>query len=539
MADQCDILVRLSQFERGDTALERQEEDLRSEARAEGKEVRKVWYETGSAFDPTNPRDVLAQALDALSAGEVPELKVWKLDRLSRRGMGHVGTILDRLEDAGAKITMKIERLDTSNEFHRSIIAYLAEQARTESKTISLRVTNAKVKSRKMAHWLGGPAPYGYRLVPADPDIPNKGKRLDFDPETVPVLRRIIGEALEGKSLTSIARGLNDDGIAAPRHGKPRCKDGVVMSSTWSTGTLSQLLRSPALIGWLPNSVFYVGTGSQKKERRLHAGVPARDPETGEPIVIGPAIMSLSERRDLLKILDARAAVDRRGQGRGTKGSFHLLIGRIYCECGARMGRSGVSYRCDGRRLGRSVPPNTMMANRVDDYVAEKALRKLAALEPGDPLLEQVAIRWIGQQAPEAMAELANRRAELQEAEAALADLEDAYFNVKRPEYKRFRSVEGKARYDELYAQSLGWVERARATLAAVELPDPEISPLLDYAQSRRRWDEEQDPLKRRDIVALIVDRVVIDHGAHRGRHLDNRVVQSRVHVFGPNGDEF
>src|SRR6266545_4973635 len=47
------------------------------------------------------PRPGLDAALHVLLTGKIKTLYVAKLDRLSRRGMGHVGLILDDLERAG------------------------------------------------------------------------------------------------------------------------------------------------------------------------------------------------------------------------------------------------------------------------------------------------------------------------------------------------------------------------------------------------------------------------------------------------------
>src|SRR5215211_3347218 len=68
-------------------------------------------------------------ALKLLLTGKIKTLYVATLDRLSRRGMGHVGLILDELEKVGGRIVFVADGLDTSRPGVRPIIAILAEQA--------------------------------------------------------------------------------------------------------------------------------------------------------------------------------------------------------------------------------------------------------------------------------------------------------------------------------------------------------------------------------------------------------------------------
>ena len=78
-------------------------------------------------------RSDLELLLKALLEGRIKTLYVNKVDRLSRRGMGHVGLILDDLEKVGRRVVFVAEGLDTSKPGSRQIIAILSEQARAEA----------------------------------------------------------------------------------------------------------------------------------------------------------------------------------------------------------------------------------------------------------------------------------------------------------------------------------------------------------------------------------------------------------------------
>lgn len=87
-----------------------------------------------------------------------------------------------------------------------------AEVAREEAEHIAERVTRAKRFARSDGRWLGGPPPYGTRVVEG---------RIEPDPETGPIARKYIADKLlAGETLWAVVKGLNADDIPAPRGGK-------------------------------------------------------------------------------------------------------------------------------------------------------------------------------------------------------------------------------------------------------------------------------------------------------------------------------
>ncbi|MGP3944903.1 recombinase family protein [Streptomyces sp. 6N106] len=116
----------------------------------EGLTVREVWKEELSAFKAGVVREEFDSAIAAVLAGEVRHLLVWKLDRLSRRGMGQVGQVLDQFEAAGARLVAHVDGLDSSVPQHRGLFAWLAEQARSESFNTSTRTRRTKARAGLM-----------------------------------------------------------------------------------------------------------------------------------------------------------------------------------------------------------------------------------------------------------------------------------------------------------------------------------------------------------------------------------------------------
>ncbi|WP_268220309.1 recombinase family protein [Streptomyces sp. EMB24] len=208
----CDLYVRLSLDRDGKTAIERQGGDCRAWAERNGLTVRKVHMDRGRSGYKTVERKGFDAALAAVTAGVVGTLIVWKLDRLSRQGIGQVGKVLDDIEQAGGRLVSVVDDLDTSNDSARMVVATLAELARAESKNLGTRVGHAKRYLRSKGRWIGGQPPYGLLIDPTT-------KKLIHDPESAVYARLIADEALAGTSLVKIARLLNENGILSPRAG--------------------------------------------------------------------------------------------------------------------------------------------------------------------------------------------------------------------------------------------------------------------------------------------------------------------------------
>ena len=139
----CDLYLRLSLDRDGKTAIERQEADCRAWAERNGLTVRKVHIDRGRSGYKSVECKGFDAALAAVTAGVVGTLIVWKLDRLSRKGIGQVGQVLDSIGRVGGRLVSVVDNLDTSNDSARLVVAMLAELARSESKNLGTRVGHA------------------------------------------------------------------------------------------------------------------------------------------------------------------------------------------------------------------------------------------------------------------------------------------------------------------------------------------------------------------------------------------------------------
>jgi site-specific DNA recombinase len=476
-----DLYLRLSLDRDGKTAIDRQEADCRAWCERNGIEVRKVHIDRGRSGYKDVARKGFDAALAAVTSGVVGVLVVWKLDRLSRKGIGEVGKALDDISRVGGRLVSVMDGLDTDNESARVTIALLAELARNESRNLGTRVGHAKQYLRSRGQWIGGQPPYGLRVGPAT-------KKLVHDPETAEYARLLADEALTGKSMTKVARFLNDHGIDSPRGGQ------------WNAASVMQVLRSPAFAGLMPQTI------KDADGEYTNRVVPYRDPDTLDTVSVGEGIITVAERDKLIQQLEARTFMFA-GKRRPRNDGSALLTGIAVCavdDCGRKMHRSGNSYRCMAARQGNTCPGASAIVARVDQYVTNAFLTRVPALEPGDPLLEAIADRWVHRADPELFAKRDAITAELADTEARMADLEDARY--VRGEFTGAAAV---ARYDRLAARLNGRIDGLRADLAKLPTPDADISPLLNGVQLREAW-EPANPDDRRDLLKLAMDRVEI-----------------------------
>jgi DNA invertase Pin-like site-specific DNA recombinase len=482
------IYTRLSEANDESTSTLRQERDARAHAAALGLEVVRVFTDDGISGYKDVHRPAFEEATAALAAGEFSTLLVWKLDRLSRRGMGAVGNLLDRLEGTGGRIVSVLDGVDTSQTQGRMLVALLSEMARGESSNISTRVRSAFEEHRRRGEWVHGRAPWGFVL---------EAKRLHPDPATEDAARWVIERATAGQSLHSLAHDMNARGLRTPAAGDVR--RGRVVEGEWTAASLSGWLRSPVLCGLLP-------------EGRRSRGA-ARHPETGEPVSIGEGLISETEWSALQKVTAARgrsrfvtseAPVGPSPWGGDLTGARSLLVcGR----CGGSMHTGTQSYRCAAANRGKaSCQGLSVKRDTLDAYLLDAVVARLAVLGADSPALDAAARAWRGEPieaATEHRAALAER---LSEVEARLSRLEDDYYVRERLTEARYDALRSKldAEADALRAEMGDPIEHdASAVLGAFAEPET----------VREAWSAASIE-DRRGVARALIDSATVAPGA-------------------------
>ena len=189
--------------------------DQRSTLEAEAK--RRGWEDLEFISDEgwsakSLARPGITDALEKLKTGRAGILVVSKLDRLSRSLYDFAG-LMRRAEKEGWSLVVLDVNVDTTTPAGALLAHMMASVSEYERRIIAAR-TSAALQVLKSQ---------GVRL----------GRPRTMTTETT---ERVVSERAQGKTLTAIAEGLNNDGIETARHG-----------AKWYASTVRAVLLSAEL----------------------------------------------------------------------------------------------------------------------------------------------------------------------------------------------------------------------------------------------------------------------------------------------------
>ncbi|MEU5160470.1 recombinase family protein [Streptomyces sp. NPDC020875] len=487
-----DLLLRKSKVVReGERALSIRDQEDRGRRWAEdnGYCVRKVWRENLSAWSDIE-RPKYDAAMAAVLAGEVPALWVFALDRFSRKGAEAVVPILGK-----ARVIFDYERLDSMDERDRRWIIDRAENAREQSQRLSYNVRSTKATQRKEGRWLGR-APFGLKVDPGTRKLsPNRtpyvclvGGQREVTPWEVVV--RIFTEIAGGTSSRALSRKLNAEGLCTP------------LGKMWRADSIRAIVIHPVYEGWLTHSpggkshtdrVPFLNERGEKVRVVTDAVLP--DMIAAELAARARRVMSGNQ---IPKMVAASAAAR---QGR----TAHALSGRLRCDsCKGYMSLDGRSYVCGRHHDGPEACPAPAMVSRaaIEAYVVKEWSERLHLADDHDPLLVAVAERWQAINQPEESQELADARAEVQAAKAAL----DRWHSDDRAGFYTGRSARYRIPHKNAAERRLDTAEERLTELAG---PGTVDLSLLVNGRAHKMWDSA-DPVMRRDLLGLAIDMVTV-----------------------------
>lgn len=468
------LYLRLSAVVDESTSIVRQEKDLRDLADREGWEVVRVLVDDG--ISGRKVRENAQEALRMLREGDAEVLAVWKLDRWSRQGIKAIGELLSTLDDApGATFVALRDGLRSDASTFGIISAVLAETARAEAENAALRISSSITHRKLTGRFTGGVPPYGYHSVPAPDGAP--GRVLVLTPEEVEIIGEMASRILSGRSISSVARWLNESAIPTPRSeyrrallkGKPT--EGLDRGR-WETSTVSVVLTSRHLLGHVT----------------LNGGPVTGD--DGLPVVFWPPIVSPATFASIAKIVSDPRVSTRKNKIRS---GSRLLSSLVYCSgCHAPM---SVHYRDAGKTRNYTCKrhsrfgcprPVSIHGPHADDIVEEAYLSIVGAfpemIEETDP-------------------DTSARDASLGEIEAAIQETTSAL------------ALDG-ANVSALVAR-LEHLKGRRAEVLAAPLPSGSrwVATGRTYAEAWELYDLEQ----RRNLLRSAIDHIVIHPTRYTG----------------------
>jgi site-specific DNA recombinase len=147
--------------------------------------------------------------------------------------------------------------VDPESLVHQAVVLQLGARSRREVVRARFRTTAAmRAQARDQGRYLGGRPPYGYRLVDAGP-YPNRAharwgrrlQRLDPDPRTAATVAWIFTERRDGRSVSGIARALNEAGVPCPSAADAE-RNPHRAGRRWTQTCVATILANPRYTGY-------------------------------------------------------------------------------------------------------------------------------------------------------------------------------------------------------------------------------------------------------------------------------------------------
>ena len=276
-------------------------------------------------------RNVLQEALQDAQAKEYDILVAYKDDRIGRR-MWEIGAYVMTLKNAGVDIyTVKDGCISPeTNDMMGQMMTLRCGNAQKQSADTGMRVKDTAQKLVQQGKFMGGKAPFGYRLELSG-NISKHGRALHhlvIVPEEAEIVRYIYDLSLNKEyGSTKIAKVLN----------KHKIYKNHAPNDVWKSGTITSILTNP----------IYAGHTAYKRRERINGQyhrldseewITSFEPNENITIIDGDTWNKTQERRKrrgdkYIKTLEHKNVnVIRKNDG------MLALIDVLYCGyCGSKM----------------------------------------------------------------------------------------------------------------------------------------------------------------------------------------------------------
>ncbi|MFJ9943957.1 recombinase family protein [Streptomyces erythrochromogenes] len=459
--DLAEMYVRRSKKKDSLSALREQVRRMAKASRDRGISVRHVWFEQRSASKSYVRREEFEQACAAIiEAALSKHLLVFKTSRLSRRGMGQVGLLLDAFDEMAACILVVGEGIDSRK--NRMLLAILSEQAREQVSDLAEFVKLGMDAHKADGGWTGGVAPFG---------LMSGGKILIRNPKEYPLSRRIAEFLLDRKTPNWIADTLNKEGKLT-RHGKKWTAPGII--------SLAHAVTWAGLVAQRERQLDDKGRWNGKYHR---GGTPLLGND-GHPISCGEGVITFAEHVKIKSILASRAqkGTSIGDRTRGKREVVSLLSATLRCGlCNGPMANGGVNYRCYTRQVEGPTSCKGVSTDRKRADAAVTAMwhDHVLSLTPESPTIHAIAKDWLAYDDPEKEARKAQVNAALESAVGREMKLEKEFFVLRRMTEER---------YDGLRTEVAEQIAALKCELAELS-QKADLSPLMDPFSLADLWE--------------------------------------------------
>lgn len=465
-------------------------------------------------------REVLQEIMQDAKKGDFDILLAYMSDRIGRQE--EYSFYVAELNRLGIEVwTIKDGQLKTEEHIDKLLNYIRFWQNEGESKKTGMRVHDTMVEMVKEGKFVGGKAPYGYKLVLSG-EISNHGRALHkllIVPEQAEIVRMIFSYAVnKGMGFQKIAKTLNETEIPAPT------------TSEWKSGTIRSILMNPVYMG-------YVAYNRRKSGRENYTHLDRRDwtyakEQNPDLMIVSQEVweraQEIREARKK-KINESKQATNEMYMEQyhvpfSTRGRL-ALTGLVCCGyCGAKLKNTGYAnhWTCKttGEKkvsyVGRYGCPNQckQRSSYSQDYLesivfsgAEDYLDHLKKIDIRTEIEEMQQ-----QQSKNIHREMKDLDKELQGLDIDICTLEDKLPEAIRGEFAfsadKLSSMIGEK---ETRKKELEKVRsRLQAQLEELLIKQEDMKQFIELIPNWRELFEESDVPTKRMLLSTLIDRIIV-----------------------------
>jgi site-specific DNA recombinase len=473
----------------------------------------------------------------AVNAGAIKAIVTEDMSRISR-DFADSALIFKRLQFKQVPLVGVADGIDTSEKHAKlsfTVKSLVADLYLDDLRDKTLR----GLEGRALAGFATGNVAYGYHTVPVtDEHGTIVGNRIEIHEGEAKIIVRIFQESSTGRSLTTIAHGLNKDGVPSPRVGtRHKCFG-------WGSSTIRAILYNERYAGvWKFKERQWVKVpGTNKRQPRPRNASEVISQDRPELRIVDRALWDEVQGR-LARVRQRYAKGEQRMRGELTfKRAPYLFSGLLVCrDCGAPMTMMGGLkyryYRCQANKT-KGICPNTRTIRediarpRILDAIRERLLSPEGVAHTRRRIAEE--LRDYSQKLD---AELRERKERLKRTEEKMAGLVDFIATGDRSQYviTTLRDLEQFTKQEREAIAALEDTAREPLRLPSIDEVEAQVRQLDHRLQQEpeaareqlRRWLKDgvirTGPREDGAIVAegALLPLMVIDDGTRRPkRHL-------------------
>ncbi|MDY5101578.1 MAG: recombinase family protein, partial [Agathobacter sp.] len=465
-------------------------------------------------------REVLQEIMQDAKNGEFDILLAYMSDRIGRQE--EYSFYVAELNRLGIEVwTIKDGQLKTEEHIDKLLNYIRFWQNEGESKKTGMRVHDTMVEMVKDGKFVGGKAPYGYKLVLSG-EISNHGRalhKLVIVPEQADIIRQIYSYAVnQGMGYQKIAKTLNEKGVPAP------------ILEQWKSGTVRSILTNPIYMGYIAYNRRKNGhANSTRLDRREWTYSREQKPEiTIVPQETWERAQEIREARKK-RINESKQAtndlyMEQHNVPFSTRGKL-ALTGMVYCGyCGAKLKNTGYAnhwtQKTTGEKkvsyVGRYGCPNqckqrsSYSQEYLESIVFETVKGYLDNLKKIDISKELEEMQT--QQSKNIQRELKDLDKELKGLDIDISTLEDKLPEAIRGEFAfsvdKLSSLiqEKETRRKELEITK----RRLKAQLDEVSLKSEDMKQFIELIPNWRELFEESDVQTKRMLLSTLINKIIV-----------------------------